>query len=201
MISVWHKAVMIVARDSPPKVVLVGDSGTGKTSIAFRYVKSTAAVKPTINVNAFHCHERVGGRECHFELWDTAGQESYKCLVPIYARGAVLALIVFDRSSRDSFDNLAVWSEFLKSDVAIDNILVVGNKSDVPPTVSTADAQNWCSQAGAEYIETSAKTGANIDALFQTAAKKVIAATDNRRKRPQVSGSIVANGAQKLCAC
>jgi small GTP-binding protein len=193
--------MIVPHRDSPPKVVLVGDSGTGKTSIAFCYVKSTAAVKPTITANAFQCHEWVGGRECHFDLWDTAGQESYKCLVPVYARGAVLALVVFDRTSRDSFDNLSFWSEFLKSDVAIDNILVVGNKSDLPPGVSTQDAQNWCAQAGAEYIETSAKTGTNIDALFQTAAKKVIAATDNGRNKPQVTGTTVAFGSQTLCRC
>jgi small GTP-binding protein len=163
--------------DPCPKVVLVGDSGAGKTSIAHAYTKSTASIKPTITATALRaCHEKVGNREVCFDLWDTAGQENYKCLVPVYARGAVLAILVFDRASKLSFTNLAYWVDFLKANVAIDNLLVVGNKCDLPAEVSNDDALAWCHEIGADYIETSAKTGAQIDVLFQTVAKKVVAA-------------------------
>jgi small GTP-binding protein len=160
--------------DSCPKVVLVGDSGTGKTSIANAYTKSTAGVKPTITATALRaCRAKVGNKEVCFDLWDTAGQENYQCLVPVYARGAVLAILVFDRSSKITFTNLSYWVSFLKTNVAIDNLLVVGNKCDLPAEVSTQDAIEWCQETGADYIEVSAKTGAKIDVLFQQVAKKV----------------------------
>jgi small GTP-binding protein len=160
--------------DSCPKVVLVGDSGAGKTSIAHAYTKSTASVKPTITATALRaCREKIGNKEVYFDLWDTAGQENYKCLVPVYARGAVLAILVFDRSSKISFTNLSYWVGFLKTNVSIDNLLVVGNKCDLIPQVSTQDAIEWCQEIGADYVEASAKTGAQIDVLFQQVAKKV----------------------------
>jgi Ras-related protein Rab-5C len=192
------------ARDSPSKVVLVGDSGGGKTSIAYFYAKSSAAIKPTITANSVHCTERVGDREVHFELWDTAGQESYKCLVPVYARGAVLALVVFDRASHDAFENLGYWAEFLKSDVAIENFLVVGNKSDLAPAVTTQDAGDWARLMNAEYVETSAKTGANIDVLFQKVARRVIAAEGEKKcwlATAEATELVSDAPERKKCAC
>jgi small GTP-binding protein len=166
--------MIVSSGDSCPKVVLVGDSGAGKTSIAHAYTKSTATVKPTITATALRaCRERVGNIDVCFDLWDTAGQEAYKCLVPIYARGAALAIVVFDRTSKTSYDSVTFWVDFLKANVSIDHMLVVGNKSDLPPLVSTETASTWAAELGADYIETSAKVGTNIDALFQLVAKRV----------------------------
>jgi small GTP-binding protein len=120
------------------------------------------------------CSERVRGKEVRFDVWDTAGQETYRCLVPVYARGAVLALVVFNRSSRLTFESLSSWSEFLRNEVKIDTFLIVGNKSDLEPKVSTEEARNWCNDNDAEYIETSAKTGFQIELLFQIVAKNVL---------------------------
>jgi small GTP-binding protein len=151
--------------------------------------------------------ERVGGRDVCFDLWDTAGQESYKCLVPVYARGALLALIVFDRHSRQSFDSLLHWSEFLRNDVALDNFLVVGNKSDLPPETTSDEARQWCETCRADYIETSAKTGSQIDVLFQLVAKKVLeltAETMRMQRWPSDSGIILLNTIappKKICSC
>jgi small GTP-binding protein len=162
--------------DSYPKVILVGDSGAGKTSIVHAYTHSTSNVKPTITATALRaCCERVGTRDVYFDLWDTAGQENYKCLVPVYARGAVLAILVYDRASMISFTSLTGWVDFLKTNVAIDHLLVVGNKSDLVPEVITADALAWSQEIGADYVEISAKTGSQIDVLFQMVAKKVAA--------------------------
>jgi small GTP-binding protein len=192
------------ARNALRKVVLVGDSGGGKTSIASFYAKSSAPIKPTITANSLHCTERIDGREVHFELWDTAGQESYKCLVPVYARGAVFALVVFDRSSRDSFENLGSWAEFLKSDVEIENFLVVGNKSDLAPAVTTQEASDWARLMSADYVETSAKTGANIRLLFQMVARRVVAAEGEKRSWQANAErmELVADAAErKSCEC
>jgi small GTP-binding protein len=193
--------------ESPPKVVLVGDSGAGKTSIVHHYKKLPANTKTTITGSSSQCTERVGGRAVHFDLWDTAGQENYKCLVPIYAREAVLALIVFDRNSRPSFESLSYWSEFLRNDVALENFIVVGNKSDLTPETTTKEAQQWCQTCGADYIETSAMTGSQITALFQLVAKKVLELTSDTMKmqrRPSDSGVILLNAKpleKPFCDC
>jgi small GTP-binding protein len=198
-------------RPEPPesslKVVLVGDCGVGKTSITRYYTKSPASNKPTVTANSVHCLERVGGCDVRFDLWDTAGQESYKCLVPVYARGEVLALVVFDRSSQDSFRHLSYWSEFLKNGVALDNFIVVGKKSDLAPETTNEEVQQWCEACGADYIETSAKTGSHIDSLFQLVARKVLALTRETmrmQRRPSDSGIILLNAKaprKTFCPC
>jgi small GTP-binding protein len=191
-----------------PKVVLVGDSGAGKTSIANAYTKGPSATKPTITATALRgCRERLGNTEVCFDLWDTAGQESYKCLVPIYARGAVLALLVFDKASLLSFKNLSYWIDFLKLDVGIDSLIVVGNKTDLPAEVTKEEARILCREIGADYVETSAKFGTQIDALFQMVARKVLAASDESKPthhKASESGALLLNtgpGAGGDCPC
>jgi small GTP-binding protein len=114
-----------------------------------------------------------------FDVWDTAGQESYKCLVPVYARGAMLALVVFDRSARLAFESLSSWSEFLKNEVKIDNFVIVASKNDIEPKVPTNKAVKWCNEHTADYIEKSAKTGFQIELLFQIVARNVLALVDD----------------------
>jgi small GTP-binding protein len=185
------RAMNVLAVERAPKVVLIGDSRAGKTTIAHCYTKTHSYIRPTITANSVHCVERVDNHEVQFDLWDTAGQEAYKCLVPVYARAATLALLLFDRTSRATFGSLPGWLSFLKKDVAIDNILVVGNKTDLTPEVGTEEAEEWTARNGAEYIETSAKTGSSIDLLFQLVAKKVHAAAGPGVKTPMETDKIV----------
>jgi GTPase SAR1 family protein len=101
-------------------------------------------------------------------------------------------------------ENLGSWVEFLKSDVAIDNFLVVGNKSDLAPAVATQEAGDWARLMSADYVEMSAKTGANIGLLFQMVTRRVIAAEGEKRCcQAKVEGmELVADAGERTrCEC
>lgn len=156
------------------KVVLVGDASVGKTSILNRYANITSAPAPTISASSIPFDVKVGETTVGLNMWDTAGQEAYKCLVPIYARGSKVAIVVYDQSCRESFNNIEKWIKYLKEDIGVQNILVVGNKEDLTPTVTFEEANQWCTERGYELISTSAETGINIDLLFHTIATKLL---------------------------
>ncbi|CAE7503929.1 RAB5 [Symbiodinium pilosum] len=108
-----------------------------------------------------------------FEIWDTAGQERYKSLVPMYYRGAAAAVIVFDITSRESFDAAKAWvSELQNSDTLI---ALVGNKSDLEANraVDKDAARTFADQMGLLHMETSAKTGQNVNELFNEIAVRL----------------------------
>ncbi|CAE7340597.1 RAB5 [Symbiodinium necroappetens] len=101
-----------------------------------------------------------------FEIWDTAGQERYKSLVPMYYRGAAAAVIVFDITSKESFDAAKAWvTELQNSDTLI---ALAGNKSDLEANraVDKEAARTFADTNGLIYMETSAKTGQNVNELF-----------------------------------
>ena len=116
------------------KIVLLGDSGVGKTSIVTRYVSGTLLenVKPTVGA-AFVTKDIVVGKN-NFELliWDTAGQEVYRGLAPIYYRNARIAVIVFDVAMSSSFESVHYWIDELKTNVSENVIILVcANKIDL----------------------------------------------------------------------
>ena len=109
------------------------------------------------------------GNSFEIQLWDTAGQEQYRSLSPIYFRGARAAILVFDVTSKLSFTNLEKWLECL-TEVAGDDVflILVGNKNDLREReVSYPEGREWAQEHNAQYIETSAKTGENISLIFE----------------------------------
>jgi len=166
------------------KVLLLGESSVGKTSIFRRYTKNeyTEEYKSTIGADFFSKDINIGNRDIIFQIWDTAGQERYKSLGQTFYRGSDACMLVFDMCSQESFAALSVWvDQFLQgvgtqiesSDLII---VVVGNKSDDVEgrQVDKADAEAFCKSRGFQYFETSAKTGENVSEAFQFIARKGI---------------------------
>lgn len=173
------------------KLVLLGDSAVGKSSCVNRFVKDEflAFQQPTIGAafmtNTVHLSDVV----VKFEIWDTAGwdfvcfysrltrligQERYRSLAPMYYRGAACALVVFDITDRTSFEGAKSWIEELYTQGSPEVIVALaGNKVDLDSSrvVETDEAQAYCSEHGCIYLETSAKTGQNINKIFQEIAK------------------------------
>jgi Ras-related protein Rab-5C len=117
------------------KVVLLGDSAVGKSSLVSRFVRDefTDAPQPTIGAAFLTKTIRSGEFSVKFEIWDTAGQERYRSLAPMYYRGAAAAIIVFDLTDAKSFDGAKSWAEELKKQGNQDIVLaLVGNKKDLP---------------------------------------------------------------------
>ena len=164
------------------KVVIIGDSGVGKTSLIHRYTSTRFLqdFKPTIGAEFSNREVVIKGQPVVAQIWDTAGQERYQSLGISFYRGADCWAIVFDRSDRSTFDNLETWRNlFLKHGAPKENdqfpFLIVGNKSDLTEEllVKEKEMQDWCSEhGGLDYIETSAKDNVSVEEAFNKLIEK-----------------------------
>lgn len=153
------------------KVVLLGGTGVGKSSIMLRFV--TNNFKPysesTIGASFMSKMITVDSRQIKFQIWDTAGQEKYHSLAPMYYRSAGAAIIVYDITQPKTFNILKTWVEELRSkgpkDIAI---AIAGNKADLANRreVDQGMAMAYAEDIGAMYIETSAKDDMNVHDIF-----------------------------------
>ncbi|CAN6481755.1 unnamed protein product [Victoria cruziana] len=158
------------------KLVLLGDMGTGKSSLVLRFVKGQfyEFQESTIGAAFFTQTVAVEGRSVKFEIWDTAGQERYHSLAPMYYRGAAAAIVVYDMTNPDSFDRAKKWVEELRQQ-GNPNMMVAlaGNKVDMEEKrqIKEEVARAYATEAGLLFIQTSAKTAEGVNELFQEIAK------------------------------
>ncbi len=153
------------------KIIVVGDAAVGKTSIAGRYTtgKFTSSYKATLGTDIFSKKVKVDGRTVALLIYDTAGQERFRALVERYFRGAIGALLVYDITNRESFENLPTWARQVDRYAENALKLVIGNKSDLKRdrVVDIEEGKGMGKQLGASFIETSAKDGSNIEDVFE----------------------------------
>jgi small GTP-binding protein len=158
------------------RVVLVGDSEAGKTSIIQSYVRGEFSPNQKNTIAAvFHTIAReIGGQRVQLQIWDTAGQEKYRSIGPIYYREACAAIAVFDATVDDFEDGLDAWIDSVKRSAVDPRIFVVGNKADLLADEEgvAARIRTFAESRNAEWLLTSAKDGTNIRLLFE----RVIAA-------------------------
>jgi len=159
------------------KVVMIGDSFVGKTSILDMYINNKfEETKPSIGaMHQFYKIKLNSGEEVNLDLWDTAGQERFRSVVPMYYKGAKAILIVFDVTSPDSFEGAKNWVKEIESNISTILLLLVGNKIDLSDKrkVSYETAKNFANLKQIQYFECSAKTNTGIRDLFYTAAEKI----------------------------
>ena len=147
------------------KLVLMGESGVGKSSIALRMVSDTFNVntEATIGASFFSKIINTEDESLHFKIWDTAGQEKYHCLVPMYYRGSDAALVVYDITDDTSYKQAKRHVKELKENSEVKVIALIGNKCDRKDRiVSEMDAKIYANTQKLIYIETSAKLNINI---------------------------------------
>lgn len=155
------------------KVVLIGDSGVGKSNLLSRFTRNEFCLesKSTIGVEFATRTLQVEGRTIKAQIWDTAGQERYRAITSAYYRGALGALLVYDVTKPTTFENVSRWLKELR-DHADANIVImlIGNKTDLKHlrAVATEDAQGFAEKEGLSFIETSALEATNVEKAFQT---------------------------------
>lgn len=156
------------------KVSFVGDSGVGKTSIIHKYTQKDSQVEPTIGATAIQCSYTINGEEIPLNVWDTAGQEEYRSLLPMYVGMSNVVVIVYDVTRPSSWTSIVEsWYEKLEGQVPY--ICIVGNKSDCEAVVKENDVADFCEAKEIEFMNTSAIEGSGITELFGWIAKKVAA--------------------------
>jgi small GTP-binding protein len=162
-----------------PRVIFIGHSGVGKTSIIHRakFGNFESHTVPTIGAGTTQMNMNVNGKEVEYQLWDTAGQEIYRNIVPIYFKGAVGAVVTFSMTDVVSFQSLQSWIDQLTSHAEPNTqYVIVGNKCDAEkPTVDEMEAREWAQRQGLSIFFTSALTGENIDLLKEFIESKFVA--------------------------
>ncbi|CAA0833590.1 Ras-related protein RABA2a [Striga hermonthica] len=154
------------------KVVLIGDSGVGKSNLLSRFTRNEFCLesKSTIGVEFATRTLQVEGRTIKAQIWDTAGQERYRAITSAYYRGALGALLVYDVTKPTTFENVNRWLKELR-DHADSNIVImlIGNKTDLKHlrAVATEDAQGFAEREELSFIETSALEATNVEKAFQ----------------------------------
>jgi len=161
------------------KAIVCGDGGVGKTALTIRFTKGffEKEYKLTIGVD-FHIktievETDEGIRKCKLQLWDTGGQERFSSVRPMYYRGALGALLVFDLTNSESFEHLPNWIEEIKSNTKPDiPMLLIANKSDLidERLVNPDDIQEFATKFNLYYLETSAKSGEGVGDCFAVLA-------------------------------
>jgi small GTP-binding protein len=160
------------------KVVLVGDSGVGKSNLLTRFTRNEFMIdsKSTIGVEFATKNVSIDGKILKAQIWDTAGQERFRAITSAYYKGAVGALIVYDISRQVTFENVDVWLKELREHSQPDIVvMLVGNKSDQRNRrkVSTEDALALAEKNGLAFLETSALDGTGVDDAFRNILSEI----------------------------
>lgn len=181
-----HNTIMAAAQNaSDPevflKIVTLGDSGVGKSSLIFRYIDGAfhTGYVSTIGVDFKIKRVTIGEQTVKLQIWDTAGQERFRTISKPYLRGAHGCVAVFDVSDPKTLESLRGWlHEFREenSSAAPKALIIVGNKTDLPPPhVPEESIKALVKELDCEYLEASAKTGAEVSTVFETIAQRIMA--------------------------
>ncbi|KAF3903938.1 hypothetical protein ABW21_db0205121 [Orbilia brochopaga] len=201
------------------KLVLLGESAVGKSSLVLRFVKDQFDDYRESTIGAAFLTQTIALDEnttVKFEIWDTAGQERYKSLAPMYYRNANCAVVVYDITQAASLDKAKAWVKELQRQ-ANESIVIAlaGNKLDLVTAnpskraIETADAEAYAKEAGLLFLETSAKTAENVKEMFTAIAKKLPTDQVGQRRGPAggIRGGVDINrtppnaSAAGPCAC
>ncbi|VDP26930.1 unnamed protein product [Schistosoma margrebowiei] len=168
-----------MANRSSHKLVILGESAVGKSSIVLRLVKCqfTAYLTQTIVLNDPPATVK-------FEIWDTAGQERYHSLAPMYYRGAQAAVVVYDITNQNSFERAKSWVNELQEKANTSGVIALaGNKVDLEGqrAVSFEEAQEYADKNRLLFMETSAKIATNVSELFTAIARELLNHTEPSR--------------------
>jgi small GTP-binding protein len=160
------------------KLVLLGESAVGKSSLVLRFVKGQFHEFQESTIGAAFLTQTVvlDDTTVKFEIWDTAGQERYHSLAPMYYRGAQAAIVVYDITNADTFTRAKSWVGELHRQARPDIVIALaGNKSDLGSrrTVEYEEANAYAEEKGLLFLETSAKNANNVNEIFLAIARKL----------------------------
>ena len=182
------------------KIILIGSSSVGKSSILQRYIQKVfnESYSCTIGVDFFMKSLDIGDKSIKMQLWDTAGTEKFRSITTGYYRGANAAFIVFDLTSKQSFECLNEWIEnyYKFSDPNSEkNVVLIGNKCDLVDRreITQEEIDKFIKDNNIMYYETSAKTGQNIDECFYFIAEKLVKEFENKENEEEKRTNLINN--------
>lgn len=161
------------------KLLLIGDSGVGKTCVLFRFSEDAfnATFISTIGIDFKIRTIELDGKKIKLQIWDTAGQERFHTITTQYYRQAMGIVLVYDVTNEKTFNNITNWLRNIEENAKEDvEKIIVGNKTDLESQrrVSTEKAQKMAIEYGIKLIETSAKSNMNIESVFTELAMQIL---------------------------
>jgi len=176
------------------KLVLIGDSGVGKSCLLLRFADDsfTDSYISTIGVDFRFRTVNIDMKTVKLQIWDTAGQERFRTITSAYYRGAHGIIMVYDVTNYESFEHVEEWLNEVNRHASESTLkLLVGNKADLQEDkkVPSEDAKNFADKLGISFLETSAKNATNVEAAFLTMAKQLIQAKEASGPSKPTGGS------------
>ena len=160
------------------KYIIVGNAAVGKSNICYRFTKGEfiEQYQVTINLDFTYKNIKIGDNDYRIQIWDTVGQECFKSISRGYYKNSVCALVVYDITNRDTFNNVLSWiDEVKKNGPNAITLILVGNKSDLNDkrVISIEEGENFAHNNNMLFYETSALTGDNINKLFEDSIRHI----------------------------
>ena len=181
------------------KIIFVGDAGVGKTTIINRLMDNPfiEEYEPSIGVDFMSKNIKYHGQSVKLQIWDTAGQEKYKGLIPSYVRNSSIVFLVYDISSKTSFDNIPNWLNFIRT-IENTSLVLCGNKIDLEKReVKKEEGEELAKKEDIPFYEVSAKTDENIKNMFYNVVADLPTFSDgNTNKETLIKELIEENGVE-----
>ena len=156
------------------KIIFVGDAATGKTSIINRIIDNpfNDIYEVSIGIDFMSKNIRFRGQNTKIQIWDSAGQEKYKGLIPSYIRNSSIVFLVYDVSNRATFENITNWINFVRN-IEKPIMVLCGNKIDLNREVEKNEGEELAKKEGLLFYECSAKTNENIKYMFYSSVVRL----------------------------
>jgi len=192
------------------KLVLIGDSGVGKSCLLLRFADDsfTDSYISTIGVDFRFRTVNIDSKTVKLQIWDTAGQERFRTITSAYYRGAHGIIMVYDVTNHESFEHVEEWLNEVNRHASESTLkLLVGNKADLEDDrkVTAQEAKKFADNLNISFLETSAKNATNVEAAFLTMGKQLMQAKDansvnkNIEKETQVVLTTTKDNEKKRC--
>ena len=181
------------------KIIFVGDAGVGKTTIISRIMDNpyNDVYEPSIGVDFISKNLKYKGQNVKLQIWDTAGQEKYKGLIPSYVRNSSIVFIVYDVSVKSSFDNIPKWLNFIRT-IENTTLILCGNKIDLGREVKKEEGEALAQKEGISFFEVSAKTNDNIKNMFYNVVVDLPTFAENNDKESLIKELMQENGVENV---
>ena len=180
------------------KIIFVGDAGVGKTTIISRVMDNpfNEVYEPSIGVDFMSKIIKYRGQNIKLQIWDTAGQEKYKGLIPSYVRNSSIVFLIYDISVKTSFDNIPKWISFIRS-IENTTLVLCGNKIDLDKReVTKEQGEALAQKEGITFYEISAKSGEGIKNMFYNTVSDLPVFAENNNKESLIKELMEENGVE-----
>ena len=186
------------------KILLIGDSGVGKSSLLLGFAddKFSGTTQPTIGMDFRIRTICIQGKRIKLQIWDTAGQERFRTITSSYYRGTRGIIIVYDVTNKKSFENLKHWCyEVDRYACSSAMKFLVGNKADLESKVPADCAASFAKSQNMNFLQTSAKSSQLVDTAFLSLAEKILSKPVDGSKETPVTVGTVAYPKKPICNC